>query len=275
MKAINPRLKRAAQWLLPKRAFATAQSIRSRNHQRELLREWGVERATREMIDEFGLEVLDGPFRGMRYPEASLASHDGVPILFASYEMELHPVIEQMARSPYERIINIGAGEGYYSVGLALRIAAPVFAFDCEPRERKFLREMARLNGVAGRVHARPWCSPRTLRNLAAGSRCLLVVDCEGYEAELFEAEAVSALSFSDLIVEIHENGACADVRGLLLRRFSASHAARTFTFDPSNSPDRIPAKWRAFAREFRPAGQQWLALSARESSPERPRRPV
>ena len=170
MKAINPQLKKAAQSLLPKRVFAALQSIRSRNHQRELLREWGAERATREVIEEYGLEVLYGPFRGMQYPESSLASRDAVPILFATYEVELHAVIEQFASKTYEKIINIGAAEGYYSVGLALRTTAPVFAFDCEPRERRFLRQMARLNGVAGRVHAGTWCSPRTLRNLAGGA---------------------------------------------------------------------------------------------------------
>src|SRR5579872_2134729 len=97
MNPINPHIKRAAENVLPARIYVTLQSIRSRNYQKQLHREWGVEQATKEMIGEYGLTVLHGPFQGMRYPQSSLASRDGIPILFATYEQELHPVIEEVA----------------------------------------------------------------------------------------------------------------------------------------------------------------------------------
>ena len=61
MKPMNPYLKRAAEALLPARLFTTAQSIRSRNYQKQLHREWGVEQATSEMIDEYGLSCTAWP----------------------------------------------------------------------------------------------------------------------------------------------------------------------------------------------------------------------
>jgi hypothetical protein len=263
MKAINPRLKSAAQFLLPDWVFSTVQSIRSRNYQRQLLREWGVEQATREMIGAYGLTVLRGPFQGMRYPRPSLASRDGIPILFATYEMELHPVIEEVASKKYDRIIDIGCAEGYYAVGFALRTGTPVYAFDCEPRERFFLRQMARLNGVAGQVHARSWCNASTLNNLVARRRCLVMADCEGYEYQLFQGKTIAALADSDLIMELHELESDADASGIMIERFRPTHQARTFTFDPQTAGSVVPEQWRKFSREFRNLAHKLLCLSA------------
>jgi hypothetical protein len=262
MKPMNPHIKRAAENVLPAWLCVTIQSIRSRNCQRQLLREWGVEQATNEMIDEYGLSVLHGPFRGMRYPKSSLASRDGIPILFATYELELHPVIEEVASKQYHRIIDIGCAEGYYAVGLAIRTNTSVFAIDCEPRERSYLRQMARLNMVADRIHTRSWCSARILERLTRGRRCLVISDCEGYELKLFQGTALSALKNCDLIIELHETVPGIDVRSIMLERFRCSHIAKIITFDQLNIGSVVPEKWRKFAREFRSAGQQWLYLT-------------
>ena len=231
MKPINPNLKRAAEVLLPVRLFTTIQSIRSRNYSKELHREWGVEQATREMIDACGLRVLYGPFRGMLYPRSSLVCRNGIPILFGTYEIELHSVIEEVASRRYHSIIDVGCAEGYYAVGLALRTHTPVTAFDCEPRERSFLRQMARLNGVAGEIHTRSWCSPRTLERLAFDRRCLVISDCEGYELKLFRESTLPALRHSDLIIELHEVVPGIDMRRTILERFRSTHTAQTITF--------------------------------------------
>ncbi len=248
--------------MLPARLFVTVQSIRSRNHQKQLYREWGVAQATHEMIDECGVRVLHGPFRGMCYPEASLASRDGIPILFATYELELHPVIEEIALKRYDRIIDVGCAEGYYAVGLAIRTNTPVFAFDCEPRERSYLREMARLNKVTDLIHARSWCSGRTLDGLTRGRNCLVISDCEGYEISLFQGTVLSALKECDLIIELHEAVPGKGVQSIILERFRSSHNVKIVTFDQLNVGSVVPEKWRKFAREFRPQGQRWLYLS-------------
>jgi hypothetical protein len=265
MKPINPHIKRIAEIVTPAWLLTTIQSIRSRNCQKELLRECGVEQATNEMIAMYGLTVLHGPFRGMRYPKSSLASRDGIPILFATYELELHPVIEAVASKRYDRVIDIGCAEGYYAVGLAMRTNTSVFAFDCEPRERSYLRQMARLNMVADKIQTKSWCSARTLERLTRRRRCLVVCDCEGYELTLFQGTALAALKDCDLIVELHETVPGTDVRSALLERFRSSHSAEVITFDQLNAGSVVPEKWRKFAREFRSPGQQWLYLTAAE----------
>ena len=259
---MNAHIKKAAEVLSPAWLFTTVQSIRSRNYQKQLHREWGVEQATQEMIAEYGLQVLHGPFRGMRYPQASLASRDGVPILFATYELELHPVLEEVVAKRYQRIVDIGCAEGYYAVGLALRTNTPVFAFDCEPRERSYLRQMARLNSVADRIYTRSWCSARILARLTRGRRCLVISDCEGYELKLFQGTALSALKHCDLIIELHPAVPGIDAGSIMRERFRTTHSVKTIAFNQFNRGFVVPEKWRRFAREFRPPGQQWLYLT-------------
>ncbi len=220
---MNRHIKKTAEVLLPKRFLVTIQSIRSRNYQKQLHREWGVYQSNVETVAEYGLTVLHGPFRGMKYSMGSLLSRHAIPILFGTYELELHPIIEEVASRHYDRIIDIGCAEGYYAVGLAQRMDATVYAFDCEPRARFYCRQMARENRVADRIHVMSWCSARTLKNLADG-RCLIIADCEGYEVDLFSDDVVTALKNCDLIVELHGVPG-KDAGSILLERFRSSHA--------------------------------------------------
>ena len=227
---MNRHLKKAAEALLPERIFVTIQSIRSRNYQGKLNRESGIYRSTVEVVENHGNIVLDGPFRGMRYPKDSLLSHNGVSILFGTYELELHQIVEEVASRSYDKIIDVGCAEGYYAVGFALRNNAPIYAFDCEPRERRHCRKMALINHVSDLVHVKSWCSRRTLKSLAAG-RCLIVCDCEGYEVHLFSEDVVKVLQSCDLIIELHEVPGV-DTRATLLDRFKNTHDARLISFD-------------------------------------------
>jgi hypothetical protein len=259
---MNAHIKRAAEVLLPQRAFTTIQSIRSRNYQMRLHKEWGVSQATQEMVDRYGSTVLHGPFRGLRYPKRSLLNRNGIPILFGTYELELHPIIEEVARKRYDCIIDIGSAEGYYAVGFAVRTKTHVHAFDCEPRERHYLRQMAQLNGVADLVRTGSWFDARMLLQLVRGRRCLVISDCEGYEFVLFNDACAAALKASDLIIELHENGS-GNARNELLRRFQTSHRSRIITFPAPSAAWNVPERWLKFAREFRQPGQQWSYLSS------------
>jgi hypothetical protein len=254
---MNRHIKKIAEVFLPKRIFVTIQSIRSRNYQKQLHKEWGVYESTVEMVAQHGRTVLDWPFRGMKYPMGSLLKRDGIPILFGTYELGLHPIIEEVVTKHYDRIIDVDCAEGYYAVGLARRTEAMIYAFDCEPRERYYCRQMARENRVADRVHVRDWCSSQTLKNVAVG-RCLIIADCEGCEVELFSDDVVASLNNCDLIVELHEAPGT-DIRSILLERFKRSHGAKLISFDARNVNPGVPDKWRKFAREFRSPGQQWV----------------
>jgi len=104
-------------------------------------------------LNHIGLKVRNGPFKGMMYPEISTVESTLLPKLLGSYEKEIQSCIESICQVNYSEIINIGCGEGYYAVGLALKNPnAKVFAFDINKQARVLCRKMAILNGVEDRI---------------------------------------------------------------------------------------------------------------------------
>jgi hypothetical protein len=165
--------------------------------------------AARRVADELGLAVRRGPFEGLRFIEAAVAAPhlaDCLPAkLIGSYEQELHPSLERLIGAGFPAVVNVGAAEGYYAVGLALRMPeARVHAFEIDDGRRELCRELARANGVEDRVHAEGECDPAWLAGLE--DDCLVVVDCEGCEVELLGQEQAANLSGSALVVELHDH---------------------------------------------------------------------
>jgi hypothetical protein len=169
-----------------------------------------LRRMVNVIVVQHGLVVQNGPFEGMQYiPEMlnseELLRHDLLPKILGCYEAELHTVLRWVSGRDYKLIVNIGCSEGYYSIGLSLRLSgARVFAFDLNPAARRFCEQMARLNGVADRVTVRGECTPKDLQALA-GKDTLVVCDCEGCELALLCPDLVPGLSACDLIVELHD----------------------------------------------------------------------
>src|SRR5690349_10924853 len=77
-------------------------------------------------IDES--KVLHGPFKGMRIDYSALPVHTA-PKYIGTYEKEIVAFVEDAICDEPERILNVGASDGYYAVGLALRLPmATVYA---------------------------------------------------------------------------------------------------------------------------------------------------
>src|SRR5687768_16036154 len=99
------------------------------------------------IYQEVGGKVATGPFKGMNY-DVSYA-HNGIlgMKLLGTYEKELHGAVEEIVARGYENIINLGAGEGYYAVGLARRLPqANVTAFELMEKYQQYVRELAAAN---------------------------------------------------------------------------------------------------------------------------------
>lgn len=156
------------------------------------------------------LEVKHGPFQGMKYPESSSFGSTLLPKLLGSYEKELHPLIEEICQTEYSQIIDIGCAEGYYAVGLALRIpTAKIFAYDIEPYAQELCKNMALKNGVGNRVEIGDFFTEETIRNFSFNGKSLVFCDCEGYEKELFNQDSIPFLTSCDLLIELHD---CYDI---------------------------------------------------------------
>lgn len=133
-------------------------------------------------------EVLSGPFQGMRYLPWS-ADKGFLPRILGVYERELHQPVEDLIQTQPDAVVVAGSGEGYYAVGLALRLpSAQIFAYDAHKWARHLLRRMAIKNGVTDRVHVGGYCEPSDIQNcLAAAKRPAVVCDVEGYELTLLD----------------------------------------------------------------------------------------
>lgn len=167
-----------------------------------------------------------GPFAGMRYIcNAAGDAHIHIPRLLGIYERELNPYIQQACALNFSLIVNVGAAEGYYAVGMALRNPkARVIAFEKDARTRAALAETVRLNDVGNRVEIRGKCETKDLeRALADAPRPFLICDAEGYEAVLLDPVSVPSLRRISILAELHEfveRGISEKIR----KRFLATH---------------------------------------------------
>ncbi len=129
------------------------------------------QRVESAVMFETGGIVCAGPFAGLRYPVARSAGSSLAPKLLGSYELEIQDFVERAIANRPAQVVNIGAGEGYYAVGLALRLPdASVFAFEKSESARALIRALAEHNGVASRVHVHGECLVSDLCRLRAAA---------------------------------------------------------------------------------------------------------
>jgi len=167
--------------------------------------------------------VLSGPFKGMMY--GNLEAHCSAlhPKLLGCYEMELIPTIREAIEKRYSVVVDVGAAEGFYAIGLAMRISdAKVIAYEQEEDARKELAALAKLNHVADRIEIRERCEPQDLASLGT-SGGLLILDCEGYEDKLLSKAAIATLCSWDFLIETHD-GIIPEVTQRLEERFRETH---------------------------------------------------
>jgi len=217
-------------------------------------------------------EVQAGPFRGMKYVDHS-AEGCHLPKLLGCYEHELQPLFEAAIRSGYDHVVNVGCAEGYYAVGLALRLPqAVVHAYDINPGAREMCAKIAARNGVADRVRVGELFSSAAFGEFA-GKRTLFVIDIEGNEAGLFAKASDEALAGGDFIVECHD-AAPGKISAPLLERLRRTHAARLVGHDlpqfdlPAflerrDHLDQLLSIW-----EWRGHPTPWLVAASRQRPP-------
>lgn len=171
------------------------------------------------------LAVMHGPFKGMHYPEMKSIGSSIAPKILGSYERELHQVLEQICLNDYTEIVDIGCAEGYYAVGMAMRIpTARVFAFDTNADAILLCERMAQLNNVAERLVAGSFCDTETLKTISCTTNALIFSDCEGYEKDLFTEEMAPVLARHDLLIEVHDF-IDIEISSTIRRRFEKTHS--------------------------------------------------
>jgi hypothetical protein len=229
-----------------------------------------VRALTREFQRGHGLTVRRGPFAGLTYPE-SLADADFlVPKLLGIYEQEVHDAIEGWISREPGLVMNIGAAEGYFAVGLARALpGATVLAFEIDDDTRARCIELAEANGVGDRVRPAGEC---TLEDLARVQRedAVVLCDCEGCELELLDPERVPAMRRWELLVELHDFVDPA-ISATVPARFSQTHSVELIPSRPRHDDvpelsDLRPRDRGLLLSERRPAPMEWARMTPREA---------
>lgn len=243
------------------------------NSSLRLLAKWRSVLIQNTILKDSGTEVLQGPFEGLEFIEAS---SEGCHIakLIGCYEQPIHQYINEAIDTRYKYVINIGCAEGYYAVGLALKMPETlVIAHDTDKVARHSCDELALKNGVKERVLIGAEFTHGDFSKYKNEST-LVLCDIEGGELELLDVDKAPSLSGMDIIVESHE---CM-VKGItekLIAKFEKTHVItrvddlgmRTILDKPSwfknlAHLDQLLATW-----EWRSGPTPWLVMKAKAKS--------
>lgn len=170
-----------------------------------------------------------GIFKDMQYVDASVCG-SLLPKYLGLYEIELVPTFEKLWPLPIGTIIDVGAAEGYYAVGLARRFpSSPVIAFEATEEGRALLQQVVASNGVSNQVAIRGHCDAAMLK--AETGACdrnaphLLVMDVEGAEEDLLSLHGPEDLKNFFILIELHD-WVDPGMGDRLQQKFSTSHTS-------------------------------------------------
>jgi hypothetical protein len=202
--------------------------------------------------------ILGGPFQGLYYVGESVGS-SYFPKILGTYEKELHPILEAHRSEKFDKIVVIGAGEGYYAVGFAKKWKRPVLAFEVDPKGRELITRLALINKTTVFVKGKFETDLDTQSN-----KDLIFMDVEGAEKEILTPERFLEWKSSTLIVEVHSEA----IKGLLLERSKYTHHSNFFRVVPremNDYPFQPPFRrllkrwWWACLQEWRSDSVGWL----------------
>lgn len=220
--------------------------------------------------------VRTGPFAGLRYAEMTSIGSALYPKLLGSYESELHPWIEEACQAGYTEIIDVGCAEGYYAIGLAMRVPqATIYAYDIYDGAQRLCADFAKLNRVDDRVVVRSLFTADELPSIPIRQRGLIVCDCEGGENEIFTPQTRSHFADWDLLIETHDF-LDITISTRLPELFRETHELRTLlsvddiqkakTYDYPDLAGLDLATRRAILAEYRPGLMEWQFFRSRSS---------
>ncbi len=214
------------------------------------------------------LTVLQGPFKGMKYPSQQSVGGLSNAKIAGTYELELAPLIEEIKQTSYNVIVDVGCAEGYYAVGLAMhKPETTIYAYDIDHTARRLCNAMITANNTSN-VQVRTFCTPESLAAIDFGTKGLVISDCEGYEKKLFNVESVNNLRNCDVLIETHDFMDI-EITSYLMDLFAETHHISTIysiddihkakTYTIPHAKDLTIEQKLAIVAEGRPVIMEWL----------------
>lgn len=212
--------------------------------------------------------VQTGPFAGMTLPREESWDDGNLSCkLLGCYEEELHEFLErEIHRLEHQagvQVVDVGCAEGYYAVGLAMRLPkAAVFAVDVSVDALRVTEQAALANGT--KVAS---ASDMKLESTIMVPD-LVVMDCEGSEILYLNPENFPGLAHASIIVECHDPDEEGSLTKTLIQRFSDTHSIHNVV-EGARNPNRFEVlrglhsldRWLAVS-EGRPRMMNWLIMT-------------
>lgn len=198
-----------------------------------------VEKYTRQFIEKYPKEVQGGPFKNMQYVDKAVGSNY-LHKLIGSYESILHFHIESLRSKKFDTIIDIGAAEGYYLVGLGKMFPnSKLVGFEIEENGRKLITEMYEKNSLKNELILKGEANVNNVAPYISG-KTLLICDCEGAELDILNPDIQKAFAWVEMaIIELHDF-IRPGIKGVLINRFSDTHNIKLVPFKMAN-PHTFP----------------------------------
>lgn len=163
------------------------------------------------------LRITNGLFAGMTYIGNQQSWFDSFEVLMQKqsgiYEQE---ILDFFSKSNYSTIIDVGAGAGYYSLGLLFsKKCQKAILFEVDQQYPPIIRTLARINDISeeqfsifGAADKSAITSILSSMTTIEKSKTVMICDIEGKEFDLFDSDLIHHLAASGvtLLIEIHKN---------------------------------------------------------------------
>lgn len=168
------------------------------------------------LIDKlFNSTVAYGPFKGLKLSaNAWWGESDKASMLLGIYEQEVLTSLLNVPKS-HKTFIDLGAADGYYGIGVLInKHYDQSYCFEMSKKGQLTIAKNAKLNLVNNKVIIHGKAEKDFFKLLSPGqlSSSVLLIDIEGGEFDLLDANLFKALKGSIIFIELHpwmvENGA-------------------------------------------------------------------
>jgi tRNA G46 methylase TrmB len=142
--SLGSEVQRQLQKIIGLASNSPAEEQTQLNNALRLLSKWRSVLIQNTLLQQQGTVVMQGPLAGMDFLRES-AEGCHIAKLLGCYEQPLQVFIEKAIQKQYPTILNIGCAEGYYAVGMALRMPnTRVLAHDLNPKAQQVCTELAK-----------------------------------------------------------------------------------------------------------------------------------
>lgn len=121
------------------------------------------------------------------------------------YEKEILDLIS--AQEPFDTFLDIGAADGYYSVGLLhAKMTKKAICFEISEKGQRAINESWMRNDKPGQLEVYGEANEKSILSVASNltDKTLVLIDIEGLEFQLLSKEVIAALGKCIVIIEIH-----------------------------------------------------------------------